>query len=120
MQLQQWRGDKEQDFGHPKAKGTYRINFENGSKYLFEIIIDTLKRANDKYNVIIPWYIMTSKENNEETVSFLERNNYFDYPKEYVYIFMQENLPLLDENGKLLIDKNGRIKEASNGNGRHI
>ncbi len=115
--MQQWRADREQGFGYPKAKGTYKINFENGSKYLFEIIIDTLKRANNQYNVIIPWYIMTSNENNEETVSFLEKNDYFGYPNEYVYIFKQENLPLLDENGKLLIDKNGLIKENSNGNG---
>ncbi len=109
--------DREQDFGYPKAKGTYKINFANESKYLFEIIIDTLKRANKQYNVIIPWYIMTSNENNKETVSFLEKHDYFGYPKEYVYIFEQGKLPLLDENGKLLIGKNGNIKEASNGNG---
>ncbi len=115
--MQQWQEVKEQDFGHPGAKGTYRIEFKNGGKYLFEIIVDTLKRANDKYDVIIPWYIMTSNENNENTISFLENNNYFGYPKEYIYIFEQGKLPLLNKQGKLLIGKNGLIKEASNGNG---
>lgn len=115
--MRQWQEDREQDFGHPRAKGTYKIEFKNGGKYLFEIIVDTLKRANNEYNVIIPWYIMTSNENNEDTVIFLENNNYFGYPKEYVYIFEQGKLPLLNEQGKLLIGRDGLIKEASNGNG---
>ena len=105
MQLQQWQEAKEQGFGHPKAKGTYKIEFEDGGKYLFEIIVDTLKRAREEYGVTIPWYIMTSNENNEDTTSFLEENNYFGYPKEYVYIFEQGKLPLLDEQGKLLVGK---------------
>lgn len=115
--MQQWREAKEQDFGHPRAKGTYKIEFEDGGKYLFEIIVDTLKRARDEYGVLVPWYIMTSNENNEDTTSFLEENNYFGYPKEYVYIFEQGKLPLLNEQGKLLVGKDGMIKEASNGNG---
>ena len=108
---------KELDFGHPRAKGTFKIELDQGGKYLFEIIVDTLKRANNKYNVIIPWYIMTSNENNEDTTSFLEEKNYFGYPKDYVYIFEQGKLPLINEEGKLLIGEDGLIKEASNGNG---
>lgn len=103
--------------GHPRAKGTYKIEFENSDKYLFEIIVDTLKRANQEYNVTIPWYIMTSKENNEDTINFLEEKKYFGYPKEYIYFFEQEELPLINEDGKLLIGKDGKIKKASNGNG---
>ena len=103
--------------GHPRAKGTFKVDLEDGGKYLFEIIVDTLKRANNKYGVIIPWYIMTSNENNEDTISFLEEKGYFGYPKEYVYIFEQGKLPLIDEQGKLLIGEDGLIKEASNGNG---
>ena len=75
------------------------------------------KRANKKYSVIIPWYIMTSRENNKDTVTFLEEKDYFGYPKEYVYIFEQGELPLITEQGKLLLNKEGLIKEASNGNG---
>ena len=78
---------------------------------------ETLKDANKKYGVIIPWYIMTSKENNTATVEFLEKNNYFGYPKENVIIFKQSELPLVDVNGKLLISKDMKIKEASDGNG---
>ena len=60
---------------------------------------------------------MTSNENNSDTISFLEKNNYFGYPKEYITIFKQGELPLLSFDGKLLIDKDRHIKKASNGNG---
>lgn len=89
---------------------------KNG-KYLFEVIVDTLIRANKKYNVVIPWYIMTSRENNKNTVKFLEEKDYFGYPKEYTYIFEQGELPLITEQGKLILNRQGLIKEASNGNG---
>ena len=60
---------------------------------------------------------MTSKENNEATYDFLEKNNYFGYEKEDVILFEQGELPLINTEGKLLINKNGLIKEASDGNG---
>lgn len=103
--------------GHPGPKGTFKINSLIGEKYLFEIIIDSLKKAKEKYNVIIPWYVMTSEENNKQTISFLEEHNYFGYPKQAVKFFKQGKAPLLDTNGKLLIDETGTVKEASDGNG---
>ena len=54
---------------------------------------------------------MTSKENNQETVDFLEKNNYFGYNKDDVTIFTQSQLPLVDVNGKLLINKDMKIGE---------
>ena len=103
--------------GHTGPKGTFKLDVYGKGKYLFEILADNLKEANKKYNVSIPWYIMTSKENNQETVDFLEKNNYFGYNKDDVTIFTQSQLPLVDVNGKLLINKDMKIKEASDGNG---
>ena len=103
--------------GHNGPKGTFKLDVYGKGKYLFEILAENLKEANKKYNIQIPWYIMTSKENNKDTVDFLKKHNYFGYPKDKVRIFMQSELPLVDINGKLLIDKNYKIKEASDGNG---
>ena len=103
--------------GHPGPKGTFKLDVYGKGKYLFEILAENLKEANEKYNTIISWYIMTSKENNEETIKFLEKNNYFGYDKDYITIFTQSELPLVDEQGKLLIGKDYMIKEASDGNG---
>ena len=103
--------------GHDGPKGTFKLDVKPKAKYLFEILAENLIKENKKYGVVIPWYIMTSTENNEKTVSFFEEHNYFGYPKENVKFFKQGNLPLLSEKGKLLIDENYNIKIASDGNG---
>ncbi len=103
--------------GHNGPKGTYDIGLDS-HKSIFEIQIDILKKANSKYDVTIPWYIMTSRENNKDTVEFFEKNNYFGYPKtEANYFFIQGEMPMLDEAGKLVLTENGFVKEAADGHG---
>ena len=103
--------------GHSGPKGTYDLGLDS-HKSLFEILCDGIKETYQKYGTIIPWYIMTSRENNDATVKFFEEHNYFGYPKEGVAMFFkQSELPMLDEEGKLIIEEDGLIKEASNGSG---
>lgn len=103
--------------GHVGPKGTFKLDVYGKGKYLFEILIENLKQANDAYNTTIPWYIMTSRENNKETVEFLEKHKYFGYDKKYITIFTQSELPLVDKQGKILVGKDFKIREASDGNG---
>ena len=103
--------------GHNGPKGTYKLNVKPEPKYLFQIFAENLLRANKKYGVILPWYIMTSTENNYDTVNFFEEHNFFGYDKKYIKFFNQSNLPLVSENGKLIIGKDHLIKFASDGNG---
>ncbi len=103
--------------GHSGPKGTFKLDVYGKGKYLFEILAENLKEANQKYGGTIPWYIMTSKENNDETIEFMKKHNYFGYDKEAVTFFAQSEMPLVDINGKLLVGKDMKIKEASDGNG---
>ena len=103
--------------GHNGPKGSFKIELNSQEKYLFEIIIEQLMEANEKYSIQIPYYIMTSEENNDETVAFFEKMNYFGYPKQAIKFFKQAEAPLISKQGKLLIDKDNLIKLASNGNG---
>ena len=103
--------------GHTGPKGTFKLDVYGKGKYLFEILAENLKEANKKYNTSIPWYIMTSRENNDQTQEFLEKNNYFGYDKNNVMLFEQGELPLVNIEGKMLIGKDLKIKEASDGNG---
>lgn len=103
--------------GHKGPKGTFKLDVYGKGKYLFEILVENLKEANQKYGVTIPWYIMTSKENREETIGFLKKNNYFGYDGNLVTIFTQNGLPLVDKQGKLLVGNDFKIKQASDGNG---
>lgn len=105
--------------GYRGPKGTYVIKFDNnfGSKSFFEIICEDLKRANTTYNVTLPWYIMTSEENDLPTKTFFDIHNYWDYPKEKIKFFKQGKLPLITVDGKLFLQEPYLVKEASNGNG---
>lgn len=103
--------------GHDGPKGTYDLGLDS-HKSLFEIQCDILKAAQEKYGVTVPWYIMTSRENNDDTVAFFEKHNYFGYPKEATnYFFKQGELPMMDEEGKLVLEANGLVKEAADGHG---
>ena len=102
--------------GHNGPKGTFKLGLEQ-DKSIFEILIDTLKESNEKYGVTIPWYIMTSRENNEQTENFFKENNYFNYNPKDIIFFRQGELPMCGEDGKLLLDENYLIKEAADGHG---
>lgn len=103
--------------GYDKPKGEFVLEIKPEPKSLFEILADKLKEVNDKYSVAIPWYIMTSSENDEEVKHFFNENNNFGYLSENIIFFKQDNLPLITENKKILIGQNKLIKEAANGNG---
>ena len=102
--------------GHSGPKGTYDLGLDT-HKSIFEILTDTLNEARKKYEVDIPWYIMTSEENNKPTVELIKQHNFFGYPEKCVTFFKQGKLPMLSTDGKILIDENGKIKEAADGHG---
>lgn len=103
--------------GHNGPKGTYDIGL-NSHKSLFELLCDGLKEEGKKYGVTIPWFIMTSRENNKATIDFFEKNKYFGYQKDKnLFFFIQGELPMIDTEGKILVDENGLIKLAADGHG---
>ena len=101
--------------GHDGPKGTYDIGLES-HKSLFELLCDYIKEQSNKYNVQIPWFIMTSKENNQATIDFFKQNKFFGYEKN-IYFFVQGELPMIDTEGKILIGEDYLIKEAADGHG---
>mgnify|MGYP001623163726 CR=1 FL=1 len=103
--------------GYKGPKGTYMLDLCPVKKSLFQIMAEDIQKNNRKYNTIIPWYIMTSEENDFQTKQFFEINDFFEYPKEKIRFFKQSKLPIIDINGKLILQEPYLIKEASNGNG---
>ena len=103
--------------GHSGPKGTYDIGLDS-HKSLFELLADNLKEEGKKYDAIIPWFIMTSRENNKDTVEFFEKHRYFGYKKDKnIFFFEQGELPMMDTEGKILIGEDGLIKLAADGHG---
>lgn len=80
--------------GYKGPKGTYLLDLKP-RKSLFEIMCDDIKSVNSKYGILLPWYIMTSEDNDLATKNFFENNNYFDYPKEKITFFTQGKLPII-------------------------
>lgn len=102
--------------GWKGPKGTYKLDIGEKEKYIFEILTENLMKAKELYEILPYWYIMTSKQNYKETVTFLEEHNFFGYEKDKIKFFMQGELPMLTEDGKIVIEEN-KIKTGSNGNG---
>ena len=103
--------------GHTGPKGTFDIGLPS-HKSLFELLSDSLKEAGKRYDVTIPWFIMTSKENHKATVEFFEKNRFFGYQKDKnLFFFDQGQLPMMDTEGKILIGEDGLIKLAADGHG---
>ncbi len=103
--------------GHNGPKGTYDIGLDS-HKSLFELLSDSIKSEGKKYGVNIPWFIMTSRENNKETVEFFKQNRNFGHQKDKdLFFFIQGELPMMDTEGKILIGEDGLIKLAADGHG---
>lgn len=102
--------------GFKGPKGTFELDTKPKIS-LFEVLCNYLKSASHRFGTHIMWYIMTSTENHDATIAFFEENNFFGYPKDDVFFFVQNNLPLIDKDGKLVLEETYKVKIASNGNG---
>lgn len=102
--------------GYKGPKGSYEIDVPP-KKSLFEFACDNLKKLLQKTGVALRWYIMTSPTNDKATKDYFEAKNFFGYPKEKVKFFMQDTLPIIDINAKIILETPYSIKTGSNGNG---
>jgi len=88
--------------GHVGPKGTYLLR----GKSLFEILFEKVRG---------PLAVMTSPLNHAATVSFLKEHGSFGVKN--LDLFTQRSLPLLDDQGHWLLDAQGNIRQAPDGNG---
>ncbi|MBO5070939.1 MAG: UDPGP type 1 family protein [Roseburia sp.] len=102
--------------GLDKPKGTLNIGV-NRELYLFEQLLKNLMEVTDEAGAYVPFYIMTSNINHEDTVQFFEEHAYFGYPKEYVKFFTQEMEPACDYQGRVYMESSTEVVMSPNGNG---
>ena len=60
---------------------------------------------------------MTSEHTMGDTERFFEEHNYFKLHREDVVMFEQHTLPCLTFDGKVILDKRGKVARAPDGNG---
>lgn len=97
-------------------KGTFPATPVSG-KSLFQVIAEQIVFATKKYNITIPWYIMTSVENDAITRSFLLDNNCFGLDRTDIFVFTQGQVPAVDEDGKMLLASKHIISMNPDGHG---
>ncbi|MGI5868317.1 MAG: UTP--glucose-1-phosphate uridylyltransferase [Kiritimatiellia bacterium] len=70
-----------------------------------------------EWGAAIPFYVMTSTENDAPTRAFFKENNYFGLDKDDVFFFTQAMWPALDADGRIILDRPDRIFLGPDGHG---
>jgi len=102
--------------GADGPKGAYNVGVTH-DLYIFECLINNLLDVAKEAGAYIPLYIMTSTVNNDQTVSFFRAHDFFGYPEDHVKFFVQEMVPALDYEGRILLQGEDELVLSPNGNG---
>lgn len=103
--------------GFAGPKGCLELTVGGKSFSLFELFVGQVKDYAEKTGVFIDLFFMTSKRNNEKIVDFFKKKDHFGYPEDHIHFFMQDELPIMDVNGKLLLESKSKVLFGPNGNG---
>lgn len=102
--------------GYDGPKGTFGVT-PVLEKSLFQVFAEKILASTRIYGRPIPWYIMTSVINNEETVAFFRENEFFGLPEDRVHFFTQGLMPAVDSEGKILLSSESEIALSPDGHG---
>lgn len=102
--------------GYDGPKGTFGVTPVMKSS-LFQVFAEKILASSRLFGRPIPWFILTSIINHEETVAFFEQNDYFGLPAEKVHFFSQGLMPAVDADGKILLADKDQIALSPDGHG---
>jgi UDP-N-acetylglucosamine/UDP-N-acetylgalactosamine diphosphorylase len=105
--------------GFDGPKGNFPIT-PIQDKTLFQFFAETITAASQKYNAVIPWYIMTSPHNYQQALDTFIRRDYFGLKAKDVFIFQQGTVPNFDFEGKILLSDKAAIACSPDGHGGSI
>jgi UDP-N-acetylglucosamine/UDP-N-acetylgalactosamine diphosphorylase len=102
--------------GFEGPKGMFPIG-PVSDKTLFQIHAEKIVKTSRKYNTAIPFLIMTSRANHEDTTRYFREHKFFGLPSGDVYIFPQNMIPSLDEEGRLILATRSSVFKNPDGHG---
>jgi UDP-N-acetylglucosamine/UDP-N-acetylgalactosamine diphosphorylase len=102
--------------GFDGPKGNFPISPVN-NKTLFTLFAEMIAAASKKYGKALPWYIMTSPLNHQETINTFKSSNYFGLDKRNIFIFQQGTMPNFSTDGHILMADKGNLAVSPDGHG---
>ena len=102
--------------GFNAPKGTYCFS-PIRHKSLFQYFAEAILRNQEKYSTALPWYIMTSPANHDDTQKFFQQNDFFGLSPANVRFFIQGTLPGFSPDGKVLLESKASVALFANGHG---
>lgn len=102
--------------GFEGPKGAYDFGLPS-KRSLFALQAERLLRLSAEAERQIPWCIMTSPLNHQETIAHFEKNSFFGLNRNYVRFFPQGTIAALTKEGAPIVTKNNRLALVPDGNG---
>ncbi|WP_164100730.1 UTP--glucose-1-phosphate uridylyltransferase [Candidatus Laterigemmans baculatus] len=103
--------------GFDQPKGMFPVGPLSG-RTLFQFFADRLKAVARRYGRTVPLYLMTSPATHEETLAYLQANDYLGLGRDDVHVFCQGTMPAVDrESGKLLLAERDSLALSPDGHG---
>eukprot|EP01062_Namystynia_karyoxenos_P009692 TRINITY_DN13426_c0_g1_i2.p1 TRINITY_DN13426_c0_g1~~TRINITY_DN13426_c0_g1_i2.p1 ORF type:complete len:488 (+),score=166.61 TRINITY_DN13426_c0_g1_i2:84-1547(+) len=98
--------------------------FLPSGKSLFQIQAERIKRVQQMAQrrsgadaePTVWWLVMTVEHTHDVIVKFFERHNFFGLRSDQVFFFQQGVMPCLGEDGRMLLESEGRIATSPDGN----
>ena len=102
--------------GYDGPKGTFPVT-PVAHHSLFQVFAGKILAAGRRHGRPLHWFIMTSHQNHEATLAFLEENRFFGLDRSRVHLFRQGRMPAVDFAGKILLETPGSLALSPDGHG---
>ncbi len=103
--------------GFDSPKGMFPIG-PLSDRTLFQVFADRLIATGRRYDVTIPWYVMTSEATDASTRDYFEQSGDFGMAADQIVVFKQGTMPAVDAaTGKLLLADKDSLALSPDGHG---
>jgi UDP-N-acetylglucosamine/UDP-N-acetylgalactosamine diphosphorylase len=105
--------------GYRGPKGTFPIG-PVSNRSLLELLAQKILGVARRYGARVPAYVMTSPATDAAVRHLFDRNRQFGFDPEDLFLFAQRQIPAVDSEGSLILERPDRIAESPDGHGAVI
>ncbi len=102
--------------GYDGPKGAFPISPVRDAP-LFQLFAEYLRGIERRYGRRLPWYLMTSPLNHDQTIRFFEQQEYFGLVSDDVIFFQQGQMPAFHPDGRVAMTAPDALALSPDGHG---